>query len=256
MDEWTLCQNVPNAESILKNHWDSWVTQGDFEKIKNAGFNTVRIPIGCEWAFCGLEYSHSADMTIDWAYEKFDNDPYIQGAAPYLDKAIAWARQTNLKVLIDLHGAPGSQNGYDNSGHRIGGGDTLGWTRGDTVKQTLKVIEKIANKYAKADYQDVVVAIELLNEPLPARLTGTDDVVQFSKDGYGKVRSVSSTPVIIHDAFREASFWNDVLPGASNGCYHSPSKNEFALINMLSAPRSSRISGSNIRLTPFLMTKH
>lgn len=48
----------------------------------------------------------------DWAYKKFDNDPYIQGAAPYIDKAIDWARQTGLKVWIDLHGAPLSQNGY------------------------------------------------------------------------------------------------------------------------------------------------
>lgn len=48
VDEWTLTQKVPNAESILKKHWDSWVTIGDFQKIKGAGFNTVRIPIGCE----------------------------------------------------------------------------------------------------------------------------------------------------------------------------------------------------------------
>ena len=220
VDEWTLAQKVPNAESILKKHWDSWVTLKDFQKIKGAGFNTVRIPIGCKWAFHGPQRFYSADSVIDWAYEKFDNDPYIQGAAPYLDKAIGWARQTGLKVHIDLHGAPGSQNGNDNSGHRFQKTDTLGFTRGDTVKQTLKVLEKIASKYAKGNYQDVVVAIELLNEPVPDRLTSIGDVVQFSKDGYGRVRGVSSIPVIIHDAFQKASFWNDVLPpgDASNGC--------------------------------------
>lgn len=134
-----------------------------------------------------------------------------------------------MKVHIDLHGAPGSQNGYDNSGHRIQTADTLGFTRGDTVKQTLKVIEKIASKYAKKEYQDVVVAIQLLNEPLPDRLSGTSDVVQFSKDGYGKVRSVSDTPVVIHDAFQGASFWNNVLPPgeASNGSYHFPHHEDY-----------------------------
>lgn len=109
-----------------------------------------------------------------------------------------------MKVHIDLHGAPGSQNGFDNSGHLIKPPGTLGWTRGDTIKQTLSVIERIADKYAKEEYQDVVVAIELVNEPLPDRLSGTDDIVQFSKDGYGKVRSVSDTPVVVHDAFRRA----------------------------------------------------
>lgn len=50
--------------------------------------------------------------TLDWAYKKYYGDPFIQGAAPYLDKAITWARKTGLKVWIDLHGAPLSQNGY------------------------------------------------------------------------------------------------------------------------------------------------
>lgn len=47
VDEWTLCEKVPNASDILRKHWDSWVSLQDFQKIKEAGFNTVRIPIGC-----------------------------------------------------------------------------------------------------------------------------------------------------------------------------------------------------------------
>ena len=161
-----------------------------------------------------------ADLNLDWAYQKFGNDPYIQGAAPYMDKAIDWARQTGLKVWIDLHGAPGSQNGFDNSGQRT---NNPSWTKGDTTKQTLEVIQQISNKYAKADYQDVVVAIELLNEPLPDKLSGTDAVVQFSKDGYGEVRSVSDTPVVVHDAFQPGSFWNNILTTSDikNGTYKS-----------------------------------
>ena len=86
VDEYTLCQHAPNAEQILQSHWSSWTGLGDFQKIAGAGFNTVRIPIGY------------------WAFEKYDGDPYIMGAADYLEQAIGWARQTNLKVVIDLHG--------------------------------------------------------------------------------------------------------------------------------------------------------
>ena len=162
---------------------------------------------------------------IDWAYQKVDGDPYIQGAADYIDKAIGWARSTGLKVHIDLHGAPGSQNGYDNSGHRLGQltqqsfVNAPTWTQGDTVDQTLNVIGKIAGKYAKQSYQDVVVGIELLNEPNPKTLQGgTDAVVQYSKDAYGRVRDVSNTHTIIHDAFQNGSFWDGTLlpPGAQN----------------------------------------
>jgi len=86
VDEYTLCQNTGDAESILRSHWDSWVSLGDFQKIAANGFNLVRIPIGY------------------WAFQKYEQDPYIQGAADYLDTAIGWARQTGLKIWIDLHG--------------------------------------------------------------------------------------------------------------------------------------------------------
>ncbi|KAL9031983.1 MAG: hypothetical protein Q9196_000056 [Gyalolechia fulgens] len=112
VDEWTFCEKVQNASDILRRHWDSWVALKEFQKIKDAGFNTVRIPIGY------------------WAYTKSNNDPYIQGAAPYIDKAIGWARQTGLKVWIDLHGAPLSQNGFDNSGRLIRMPETPGWING------------------------------------------------------------------------------------------------------------------------------
>jgi hypothetical protein len=57
--------------------------------------NHVRIPIGY------------------WAYDVGPSEPYISGQHNYLLKAIAWAATYNLKVIVDLHGAPGSQNGYE-----------------------------------------------------------------------------------------------------------------------------------------------
>ena len=48
VDEYTLGAKVQNASAILKLHWDTWVTLADFQKIAGAGFNTVRIPIGCK----------------------------------------------------------------------------------------------------------------------------------------------------------------------------------------------------------------
>ena len=145
---------------------------------------------------------------LDWAFQKI-NDPYVEGAAPYIDQAITWARATGLKVLIDLHGAPDSQNGYDNSGHN----GTVGWTGSqESVADTRAVIQKIANKYAQDSYQDTVVGIELLNEPLSSKLPGgTDALVQYYKDSYGDVRVVSDTPTVLHDGFQNGSFWNDIL---------------------------------------------
>jgi glucan 1,3-beta-glucosidase len=134
-----------------------------------------------------------------------DGETYTQGAAPYLDAAIDWARETELKIWIDLHGAPGSQNGFDNSGHKV---TTPGWQQGDTVAQTLSVLRNISAKYAQPQYQDVVVAIEILNEPLSPVLN-FDELQQFYRDGFGTVRNTSDTPVVLHDGFLSASTWNN-----------------------------------------------
>ena len=55
--------------------------------------NHVRLPIGY------------------WAFEVGPGEPYISGQLPYLQNAIEWAANYSLKVIVDLHGAPGSQNG-------------------------------------------------------------------------------------------------------------------------------------------------
>lgn len=195
VDEYTLGQTLGHdaALDVLRKHWDTWCTWQDFKKIKDAGFNAVRIPIGF------------------WAYNTFGT-PYVQGAAVYVDAAIDWARGLGLKIIIDLHGAPGSQNGYDNSGQRMAAPT---WGSGDTVKQTLQVLQTISNKYAQQQYQDVVIGIQLLNEPLIGRLDeGT--VRQFYRDGYGQTRTVSDTPVILHDGFKPPNTWNAFLTPSDN----------------------------------------
>jgi glucan 1,3-beta-glucosidase len=174
--------------------WDSWCTFNDFQKIADAGFNTVRIPIGY------------------WAYSLASGESYTQGAAPYIDAAIDWARGTGLKIWIDLHGAPGSQNGFDNSGQRLA---TPGWQSGDSVAQTLSVLQNITTKYAQPEYQDVVVAIELLNEPLSSELNYSE-LKQFYRDGFDQVRAVSDTPVMLHDGFNPPSSWNGFLSVSDN----------------------------------------
>lgn len=129
-----------------------------------------------------------------------------------MDAAIDWARSLGLKVLIDLHGAPGSQNGYDNSGQRIANPT---WQSGNTVSQTLQVLKTISSKYAQTSYQDVVVGIQLLNEPLIAKLN-EDGVRQFYRNGFNQVRETSDTTVILHDGFKPPNTWNGFLTPQDN----------------------------------------
>lgn len=176
------------ALSRLTQHWDAWFTEQDFiDMVQSYSLNHVRIPIGY------------------WAFKTLDNDPYVQGQEAYLDKAIGWARKAGLKVWVDLHGAPGSQNGFDNSGLR----DSVGWQQGNNTAITLEVLAYMAKKYGSPEYNDVVTAIELINEPLgPVLDMGA--LKQFYRDGYSTVRQASNArAVVFHDAFMEMNYWND-----------------------------------------------
>ncbi|KAJ6264381.1 Glucan 1,3-beta-glucosidase [Drechslerella dactyloides] len=193
VDEYKLCKVLGKDACLarLQAHWSTWLTEQDFKDIKTVGLNTVRIPIGY------------------WAFQP-NPDGFVNGQVAYLDKAIGWARSAGLKVWIDLHGAPGSQNGFDNSGLR----DQTNWQYGNNVQITLDVLSQIAQKYAKPAYQDVVVAIELLNEPGPN--LNMDQLGRFYMDGFGKVREVSDTFVTFSDAFKPPNSWNGLLSGPGN----------------------------------------
>ncbi|KAF2839339.1 glycoside hydrolase family 5 protein [Patellaria atrata CBS 101060] len=196
VDEFTLGASYGIAAlPDLRHHWSTFVTKSDFQAIAAVGLNTVRIPIGF------------------WAFDTF-NTPYLSGQAPYLEKAVRWARETGLKVIIDLHGAPGSQNGFDNSGQQR---DTPGWGTGATVQQTLQVLHKIQSKYAALEYQDVVIGIEILNEPMGPVVDKTI-LRQFYRDGFAQTRSVSpSTTVVLSDAFFRPREWNGFLTPQDSG---------------------------------------
>lgn len=175
------------AQERLNQHWSSWYTEADFESIAGIGLNFVRIPIGY------------------WAFKLLDDDPYVQGQEEYLDQALSWAKNYGLNVWIDLHGAPGSQNGFDNSGLR----DSYKFQDGDNTQITLDVLQYIFEKYGGEDYEDTVIGIELLNEPLGSVLD-LNKLNEFWQTGYKNLREIStSQKVVIHDAFQSYDYFND-----------------------------------------------
>lgn len=107
----------------------------------------------------------------------------------------------------DLSSAPGSQNGFDNSG-RYG---SISWTQGDTVQHVLNVLNKLRDDHAS---HPAVAAIQLLNEPMGPSLN-MDRVRQFYNDGWGNLRD-SNVAVVVHDAFMGVNSWNDWGSGMAN----------------------------------------
>ncbi|KAL4952454.1 glycoside hydrolase superfamily [Aspergillus filifer] len=192
VDEYTLTQILGANEALarLSEHWSTFITEQDFSLIAQAGLNHVRIPIGY------------------WAVAPLDNEPYVQGQLQYLDQAVSWARAHGLKVIVDLHGAPGSQNGFDNSGRR----GPIGWQQGITVEQTLDAFEALAERYLPHD--DVVTMIEALNEPHVPGGINQDQLKGYYYDTLMRVQAINpNAALLLNDGFVETQNWNGFMTG-------------------------------------------
>ncbi|KAF7316857.1 Glycoside hydrolase family 5 protein [Mycena chlorophos] len=206
VDEYTFgqMQDAQTAQSALQAHWSTWITEDDFSAIAAAGLNHVRIPVGY-WSV-PLESSETNGST--------STAPYTTGAWPYLLQALNWARQYDVHVIIDLHGAPGSQNGFDNSGQRTSNpewfNNSANMTR--TIDTLCFIVENIGG---------MIDVIELLNEPAAFLASDYPSVLrQFWQDGYTVVRDAvgKGIQVMIGDGFQGVADWTNFLtyPDATN----------------------------------------
>lgn len=204
-DEYNYCVFLGQEEASkrLQEHWLTWYNETDFANIKGYGFNMVRVPIGY------------------WAFDMLDDDPYVLGAQDYLDNAIEWAYKNDLKVWIDLHGAPGSQNGFDNSGHFLASKPQ--WqAKQEYVNLTELVLRQIYTKYGSSEfsekYPDTVIGIEVLNEPLGPKLS-MSKLKSFYSSTYEDARLYQDTnnTIVFHDAFQSLGYWDDYKLDLGNG---------------------------------------
>ncbi|CCF57582.1 hypothetical protein KAFR_0C05910 [Kazachstania africana CBS 2517] len=206
IDEYTLCEALGynTSKELLSNHYATWITEDDFKQISEDGFNLVRIPIGY-WAY-----------KVDHKENKYINnitfiDPYVGEGIQlkYLDKALEWAQKYGLNVWLDLHGAPGSQNGFDNSGQRIFYSN-LGWlSKNGTRELTYTVWDKMFNDYLASN--NSIVGVEIVNEPLNSKI-GIDNITQAYYDAFVSFKETmpenDNSTFIIHDAFEGVDYFN------------------------------------------------
>lgn len=122
-----------------------------------------------------------------------------------------------MKVWIDCHGLPGSQNGFDNSGHA----GSVEWQLKDNLARSISVLKTMAQKYGALEYQGTVVGLELVNEPISWGVNNIDVTREFALEAYRTTKAQATNPnlmIIMHDAFKGPTYWND-LPASvySNG---------------------------------------
>ena len=187
-DEYSLCEELgpAKASARLKQHRETWITADDFKWLAAHGLTAIRLPVHYGIAL--------------------QNPPFITGTET-LDWAFRTARGHGLGVLLDLHGAPGSQNGWDHSGRQ----GTLGWhTSKANINQSLRIITDLAARYKN---HDNLIGIELLNEP---RWDVPLDIIKsFYIEAYHRLRehvSKEKGAIVMHNAFRQLE-WADFMRG-------------------------------------------
>ena len=209
-DEYYLPRQLSKEvyEARIKIHRAEYITERDFTRIKSMGMDAVRIPV---------------------PYFIFgDREPFI-GCVEELDKAFCWAEKYGLQILIDLHTAPDSQNGFDNGG--ISG--VCKWSQEpDEVGFELSVLERLAKRYGT---RPGLWGIEILNEPILEDMWTTMDVANrykpadpekargsrpntmefirsFYLEAYDRIRKYMPDEkyVVIHDAF-ELKAWKEFM---------------------------------------------
>uniref|UniRef100_A0A803LHC9 Mannan endo-1,4-beta-mannosidase n=1 Tax=Chenopodium quinoa TaxID=63459 RepID=A0A803LHC9_CHEQI len=183
------------APQVMGEHWSTFIVEDDFRFISQNGLNAVRIPIG--W----------------WiASDPTPPKPFVGGSLQSLDNAFTWAQKYGVQVIIDLHAAPGAQNGYEHSGTRDG---TINWGKSNNtiyIQQTVAVIDFLTSRYAKFPN---LLAVELLNEPLAPVVT-VDTLKKYYKAGYDAVRKHSSSAyVMMNNRLKQPMDPRELFPLAS-----------------------------------------
>ncbi len=195
-------------EARIKMHRSEYISERDFACIKSMGLNTVRIPV---------------------PYFIFgDRAPFI-GCIEELDKAFSWAEKYGLKILVDLHSVPYSQNGFDNGG--LSG--VCKWSQHpEEVEFVLNLLEKLAERYG---HREGLFGIQPVNEPIteevweamnvqkryppvdPEMAEGSapnsmEFLRKFYSDAYDRIRAhvAEDKYVVFHDGF-QLKAWKDFL---------------------------------------------
>lgn len=188
-DETTWCAELgERASERLRAHWNSFITREDFAWLAERGVNCVRIPVG-HWLF-GPPYPY---------HEKYGQNPhpFVTGGLDVLDRAFGWASEFGLRVLLDLHAAPGCQNGFDNGGIM----NVVEWhTKEEYIAFSVATLGRLAERYGS---HPMLWGIEVVNEPrwdIP-----TEILKDYTLRGYEAIRAhcpAERVAVVFHDGFR------------------------------------------------------
>jgi aryl-phospho-beta-D-glucosidase BglC (GH1 family) len=207
VDEWTLSQAMAadtgpggGLQSQLEAHYDTFITEQDIAEIAGAGLNWIRLPIPY------------------WAIEVWPGEPFLPRVCwKYILRVFEWARKYGLRIYLDLHTVPGSQNAFNHSGKQ----GQVNWLNGimgiANAQRSLDYIRIITEFISQPEYQELIPIFGIVNEALLTTI-GQTVLTSFYLEAHNTIRTITgfgagNGPYIaIHDGFN-LGVWANFLPG-------------------------------------------
>ena len=170
------------AYELLEYYKDNFWTESDFDKCAEMGMSVIRLP-----------------FTYMNIYKKSGNDWVVRSDAfTRMDWFVEQCSKRGIYVILDLHGAFGSQNGQDHSGQVIDNVNDVTFFYNDTLKnQTLDLWKLVAGHYRG---NPAVAGYDTLNEPGEKAGTTTTRHWEFYNQMYNAIRSVDPDHIVIMES--------------------------------------------------------
>lgn len=150
------------------SHYDSFITKNDFLKIRDYGFDHIRLP-------------------IDYNVILNDDDTFNEKGFDYINNAVFWCKENNLAIVLDLH---------KTKGYFFGNVDNNFFENKDSQNIFYKIWQELAIRYSNQEH----VYFELLNE-----VVNKDDITSWNSIATNcirKIREISNNvPIIV------GSYW-------------------------------------------------
>ena len=185
----------------LRQHYETFITEFDFNRMAAIGFNAVRLPV--PWYVFGAQGGAVAHIP----------------AVDYVDRAMEWAEKYRMAVLLDLATVPGGQG--DSNESATTPETTADWhssTNGRAV--ALEVLGKLAERYGK---RPGLLGIELLDSPVMSVRRGLFNMTQgipshylrnYYRDAYDLVRAhMPADKLVVFSASGHPETWKRFMSG-------------------------------------------
>ncbi len=171
-----------NTQEFYKAWNDTYTTKKDIDQIAKWGFNSIRLPL------------HFAKLiSIDKPGVFFE-----EGFAT-IDRVLEWCEQNKIYLILDLHAAPGSQNGANISD--CTDGQARLWTETIYQDRTVELWKRLAERYANKVW---IGGYDLINETVYSFPNGNNTPLwNFMQRITTEIRKVDTNHII----FIEGNWW-------------------------------------------------